>query len=83
LSQRFVTVSELINVGENGIPQDCLGGHMEISRARVMGLLEARVPLSLLHDLMSPHGPASAEIFAVEAGRLDPLRLPAREHVLT
>ena len=40
-----------------------------------MGLLHAQVPLSLLHDLMSPRGPESAEIFAVEVGRLDPQTL--------
>jgi hypothetical protein len=48
---------------------------MDMSRACVMGLLHAQVPLSLLHDLMSPRGPESAEIFAVEVGRLDPQTL--------
>jgi hypothetical protein len=49
---------------------------------RVMGLLRAQVPLSLLCDLAEPHGPASAEIMDVEAGRLDPGQLPERELVL-
>jgi hypothetical protein len=35
-----------------------------------MGLLEAQVPLSLLCDLWDPNGPHSAEILAVEAGRV-------------
>jgi hypothetical protein len=49
---------------------------MEISRARVVGLLNAHVPLSLLYDLIEPTGPRSAEIMTVEAGRLDPSSLP-------
>ena len=41
-----------------------------MSNAMVMGLLEAQVPLSLLCDLWDPKGPQSAEILAVEAGRV-------------
>ena len=41
----------------------------------VMTLLSDHVPLSLLHDLWSPQGPESWEIFAVEAGWLDPRSL--------
>ncbi len=41
----------------------------------VMTLLSDHVPLSLLHDLWSPYGPESWEIFAVEAGWLDPRSL--------
>ncbi len=40
-----------------------------------MTLLSDHVPLSLLHDLWSPQGPESWEIFAVEAGWLDPRSL--------
>jgi len=34
----------------------------------VMALLHERIPLSLLHDLLDPAGPRSAEIWAVESG---------------
>ena len=53
-----------------------------MSRAMVMSLLHAQVPLSLLYDLADPLGPASAEIMAVEAGRVDPRGLGAREPAL-
>ncbi len=62
----------LMNVGDEMVQSESDGGRMDMSRACVMGLLHAQVPLSLLHDLMSPQGPGSAEIFAVEVGRLDP-----------
>jgi hypothetical protein len=51
------------------------GGMMDMCRVRVMGLLRAHVPLSLLQDLVDPTGPDSAEIMAVESGRLDPVLL--------
>ena len=41
-----------------------------MSAAVVMGLLGAQVPLTLLYDLWDPHGPTSAEILDVEAGRV-------------
>ena len=41
----------------------------------VMTLLHDHIPLSLLHDLWSEDGPESWEIFAVEAGWLDPSSL--------
>ena len=50
--------------------------------ARVMSLLYSQVPLTLLCDLMDPDGPASAEIMAVEAGRLDPKQLTEDELAL-
>ncbi len=58
------------------------GGTNEMTNARVMDLLRAQVPLTLLYDLMEPSGPASAEIMDVEAGRLDPYWPRVREAVL-
>ena len=55
---------------------------MEMSCAMVMSLLHAQVPLSLLYDLADPMGPGSAEIMAVEAGRVDPQGLGVLEPVL-
>jgi len=53
-----------------------------MTSARVMELLRAQVPLTLLYDLMEPSGPASAEIMDVEAGRLDPYWPRVRDEVL-
>ena len=58
------------------------GGTCEMTSAKVMGLLRAQVPLTLLYDLMEPSGPASAEIMDVEAGRLDPYWPRVRDEVL-
>ena len=58
------------------------GGTCEMTNARVMDLLRAQVPLTLLYDLMEPSGPASAEIMDVEAGRLDPYSPAVQDEVL-
>lgn len=54
----------------------------KVTGAMVMSLLRARVPLSLLCDLVEPYGPASAEIMDVEAGRIDPHDFSDREPAL-
>jgi hypothetical protein len=55
---------------------------MKMASDRVMSLLHAQVPITLLCDLADPSGPASAEIMAVEAGSLDPRALNPREPAL-
>jgi hypothetical protein len=60
-----------VNVKGDALAGSTKGGANDM----VMTLLSDHVPLSLLHDLWSPYGPESWEIFAVEAGWLDPRSL--------
>ena len=47
----------------------------------VMAMLQQHIPMTLLHDLWSPDGPESWEIFAVESGWLDPRSLDRRREL--
>ena len=60
-----------VNVKGEALASTTEGGANDM----VMTLLHEHIPLSLLHDLWSPDGPESWEIFAVEAGWLDPRSL--------
>jgi hypothetical protein len=55
---------------------------VKMANDRIMSLLHAQVPITLLCDLADPSGPASAEIMAVEAGSLDPCALNPRQPAL-
>jgi hypothetical protein len=56
-------------------------GTQEGASDMVMTMLQQHIPMTLLHDLWSPDGPESWEIFAVESGWLDARSLDRRREL--